>query len=48
MFHARDRNIGWRIDYFCLSKKLKKILKDAFILPKIMGSDHCPIGVVLK
>lgn len=48
MFNARARNIGWRIDYFCLSKKLKKILKNAFILPKIMGSDHCPIGVVLK
>jgi len=42
---ARDRNIGWRIDYFCVSSKLRKNLKKAFILPKVMGSDHCPVGV---
>ncbi len=48
MFKARERNVGWRIDYFCVSKILKKKLKDAFILPKVMGSDHCPVGIVLK
>jgi len=42
---ARDRNIGWRIDYFCVSWKLQKNLKKAFILPEVMGSDHCPVGV---
>ncbi len=45
---ARDRNIGWRIDYFCVSSALKQDLKDAFILPEVMGSDHCPIGIIIK
>jgi exodeoxyribonuclease-3 len=48
MFNARERNIGWRIDYFCISKTLRPILKDAFIRPKVMGSDHCPVGIILK
>ncbi|MBU0666300.1 MAG: exodeoxyribonuclease III [Nanoarchaeota archaeon] len=48
MFHARERDIGWRIDYFIASKYLRKQLKNAFILKKIMGSDHCPVGLVLK
>ncbi|MBI2990267.1 MAG: exodeoxyribonuclease III [Candidatus Magasanikbacteria bacterium] len=42
---ARKRNIGWRIDYVCVSKKLQPKIKKAFILPEIMGSDHCPVGV---
>jgi exodeoxyribonuclease-3 len=42
---ARDRNVGWRIDYFFVSDNLRKNVKDAFILPDIMGSDHCPVGV---
>jgi exodeoxyribonuclease-3 len=42
---ARTRNIGWRIDYFCVSKKLKKNLKKAYILDKIKGSDHAPVGL---
>lgn len=42
---ARARNIGWRIDYFCVSAKLRKHLKKAYILDKIMGSDHAPIGL---
>jgi exodeoxyribonuclease-3 len=42
---ARERNIGWRIDYFLVSDNLKKSLKSAFILSDIMGSDHCPIGI---
>ncbi len=40
---ARARNVGWRIDYFFVSKKLEKKVKKAEIFPKIMGSDHCPI-----
>ena len=45
---ARDRNVGWRIDYFYISENLKKNLKSAFILSDVMGSDHCPIGIELK
>ena len=43
--NCRARNIGWRIDYFCISSSLKPYLKDAFILPEVMGSDHCPVGI---
>lgn len=46
--NARARNVGWRIDYFCASAKLKKSLKKAYILDKIMGSDHAPIGLDLS
>lgn len=42
---ARERNVGWRIDYFFVQKELKKHLKDAYILPDVMGSDHCPYGI---
>ncbi len=42
---ARERNVGWRIDYFFVSKDLVDRLKSAFILPGVMGSDHCPIGI---
>ena len=45
MFNSRKRNIGWRIDYFCISPKLKDNINNAYILPDIMGSDHCPIGI---
>ncbi len=48
MSNARQRNVGWRIDYFCISSALRPSLQEAFILPKVMGSDHCPVGVVLK
>tara|TARA_Y100000310_G_scaffold284091_1_gene306636 strand:- start:2893 stop:3645 length:753 start_codon:yes stop_codon:yes gene_type:complete len=48
MFNSRQRNIGWRIDYFCVSEVLKDKLEDAFILSKVMGSDHCPVGIILK
>lgn len=44
---ARERNVGWRIDYFIISENLKDRLKDAFILPEVYGSDHCPIGIKL-
>ena len=45
---ARERNVGWRIDYHFISEDLKPYLKDAFILPEVMGSDHCPVGIALK
>jgi len=46
MTRARERNVGWRIDYFFVSDNMKDLIKDAFILPDVMGSDHCPIGIV--
>lgn len=45
---ARERNVGWRIDYFLISAALRKKLKHAFILPEVMGSDHCPVGIELR
>jgi len=42
---ARDRNVGWRIDYFFISEDLAENLEDAFILDEVMGSDHCPVGI---
>jgi exodeoxyribonuclease III len=44
---ARERNVGWRIDYVVISKLLRPALSKAFILPKVRGSDHCPVGVIL-
>ncbi len=45
--NARQRNLGWRIDYIFASKQLALKIKKAFILPEVYGSDHCPIGVIL-
>jgi len=45
---ARDRNIGWRLDYFVISEELKNKLIDACIYSDIYGSDHCPIGIDIK
>ncbi len=42
---ARSRNVGWRIDYFCVSEKFAKNIKKSFIQNEVMGSDHCPVGV---
>lgn len=42
---ARKRNVGWRIDYFFVDEKIKSWVKEAFILPEVMGSDHCPVGI---
>lgn len=47
-FQARAKNAGWRIDYFIVSEGLKERLKDAFIDTEIMGSDHCPVGLILE
>ncbi|HWY31798.1 MAG TPA: exodeoxyribonuclease III [Candidatus Acidoferrum sp.] len=48
MSGARARNVGWRIDYFLVSQSLRPRLTKAFILPKINGSDHCPVGIEIK
>jgi exodeoxyribonuclease-3 len=45
---ARERNVGWRIDYTCLSPSLRSRAKETFIKNQVFGSDHCPVGVVLK
>lgn len=44
---ARERNVGWRIDYFFVSQSLRPHLRGAFILPEVTGSDHCPVGIEL-
>ncbi len=48
MFQARKRDIGWRIDYFCISKILKSKLLDAYILKDVIGSDHAPVVMEIK
>jgi len=45
---ARLRNVGWRIDYFFVDAALRPALRDAWIRPEIMGSDHCPLGIELS
>ncbi len=45
---ARERNVGWRIDYFFISPSLRKNLKKGFTLPDVMGSDHCPVGIEIE
>lgn len=47
-FKARERNIGWRIDYHFVSEDLRANVKEAFIMQDVMGSDHCPVGVELE
>ena len=47
-FRAREKNTGWRIDYFLISERLKDRLEDAKIHTEIMGSDHCPVEITLK
>ena len=47
-FHAREKNAGWRIDYFLVSPALKDRLEDALIYKDVYGSDHCPVGLILK
>ena len=48
MFHAREKNAGWRIDYFIVSESIKDKIKESYIYSNIMGSDHCPVGVDLN
>lgn len=45
MFKSREKNVGWRIDYFVVSQRILEKVKDSFILNEIMGSDHCPVGI---
>ena len=45
MFHAREKNVGWRIDYFVVSNRIMPNVKDSKIYTQIMGSDHCPVGI---
>lgn len=47
-FHAREKNAGWRIDYFIVSNRLAEKLKSAEIHNEIFGSDHCPVEIILK
>ena len=48
MTRARERNVGWRLDYFFITENLRPRLKRAFILSSVMGSDHCPVGIELS
>lgn len=48
MFHAREKNAGWRIDYFIVSDSIKDKIKDSKILMEIMGSDHCPVELEIE
>jgi exodeoxyribonuclease-3 len=43
--NARERNIGWRLDYFFVNEEHQSLIKEAFILKEVMGSDHCPVGI---
>ena len=48
MYHARDNNAGWRIDYFIVSDRLRPRVADSKILAQVMGSDHCPVELDLR
>ncbi|MBO6061619.1 MAG: exodeoxyribonuclease III [Clostridia bacterium] len=47
MFKAREKDVGWRIDYFLVSRRLMERVSDALIYKDVMGSDHCPVGLLL-
>ncbi len=48
MYHAREKNVGWRIDYVIVSNRLFENVRDSFILADVMGSDHCPVGAEIE
>ena len=48
MFKAREKNAGWRIDYFIVSKSIADKIKESYIYSDVMGSDHCPVGLDLE
>ena len=48
MFSSREKNVGWRIDYFVVSNRFMSRVTDSFILNEIMGSDHCPVGIIFE
>ena len=45
MFKAREKNAGWRIDYFIVSKSIEKKIEESYIYSEVLGSDHCPVGL---
>lgn len=45
---ARQRNVGWRIDYFFVTENVLELVSEAFLMPDVMGSDHCPVGTKVK
>ena len=47
-FKAREKDAGWRIDYFVVSERWKEKIEDVIIYKTVMGSDHCPIGLQMK
>lgn len=47
MFHAREKNVGWRIDYFIVSKSIEDKIKESTIYSETLGSDHCPVGLII-
>lgn len=48
MFKAREKNAGWRIDYFIVSKSIEEKIKESYIFSEVIGSDHCPVGIDLE
>lgn len=48
MGNARQKNVGWRLDYSIVSENLKSKIVDSFMRPEILGSDHCPIVLLMK
>ena len=48
MFHAREKNVGWRIDYFIVSKSIENKIEESTIYADVMGSDHCPVGLLVS
>ena len=48
MFKAREKNAGWRIDYFIVSKSVEEKIKESYIFSDVIGSDHCPVGLDLE
>ena len=47
MFHAREKNAGWRIDYFIVSNRIAPLVQDSLIYKDVLGSDHCPVGLLV-
>ena len=47
-FSAREKNVGWRLDYFLVTEKILEMTKDVIIHNEIMGSDHCPVSIILE
>ena len=48
MGRAREKNVGWRIDYFLVTDELRERVEDSRILSEVTGSDHCPVELILK